>query len=223
MDKERALRRVKALLSKTEENGASIEEAKSAMSKANELMKQYMISIKDVNDIKETDVITRAVDRISIKEDVTDLIGYISKLMEVEHFYSRKSVTFIGFEADVEMAIYLYGKIMNGLIADIERFKKTSEYHYEKNFFHPNTIRRDFISGWVNEIRIESFRLFNERRKHDLHGLIFVKEKAIKEEFEKHNVRVVGPSKKTYHSQLSIEVGSRMGSEFKLNDDLKGN
>ena len=42
--------KIQALLNKTPENGATVEEAASAIEKAQQLMKDYMISEGDLND-----------------------------------------------------------------------------------------------------------------------------------------------------------------------------
>src|SRR5690606_20093938 len=161
--RDRALKRIKALLSKTEENGASMEEAKSALEKASLLMKEYFITLTDIEDLKDDPIIVESTPIIKIKEDIGQIYPTICKLFDLRHFFNSEKLTFVVYETDVKIGIYLYEKIVKGLLHDLLQFKKSAKFKKLKLYYHGSSLRRDFITGWICCIQDKVDELYSER------------------------------------------------------------
>src|SRR5690606_14496061 len=161
--RDRALKRIKALLSKTEANGTSMEEVKSALEKASLLMKEYFITLTDIEDLKDDPIIVESTQIIKIKEDIGQFYPIICNLFDLRYFFNSENLTFVGYETDVKVGIYLYKKIVNGLLHDLSTFKKSSKFQMLKVHYHANTLRRDFITGWIESIYWKEEDLYSQR------------------------------------------------------------
>lgn len=222
--RDRAIKRIKALINKTEENGASIEEAKSALEKATKLMKEYFITINEVEDLKDDVVVAEGATIIKIKEDVTSIYPLICDLLDLRHFYNKKTITFVGYKTDVKVGIYLYKKIMAGLLCDIDKYKLTADYSHLKQFYHPNTLRRDFITGWVYQIGTKVYELLSERersiQKQDKTGLVLVKKENVDRKFSEYKVNTVKNKDRDVFSYESFQKGIETADDFNLQNDI---
>ena len=105
--REKNIARVKALLEKNVENGATEAEAMSALAKASELMKQWYISENDIKDpylgekciLKQFPLIQSGYNYRLFYNDLT-------RLFDCEYYYNSKIIAFFGFEEDVELLIF---------------------------------------------------------------------------------------------------------------------
>lgn len=222
--RDRALKRIKALLEKTEENGASIEEANSALEKATSLMTDYFITINDIEELKDDPIVTEATDLYKIKEDVSRIHPIICDLLDLRHFYSASKITFVGYKTDVKVGIYLYKKITEGLNADIKDFKKSKEYEILKHHYHGNTLRRDFISGWINRISEKVYELLAERdrnlKDNDKGGLVLVKKSNVDQKFSEFSVKLSRPKVTNVFSCHAFKKGQNQANSFNLQNDI---
>lgn len=222
--RDRAIKRIKALINKTEENGASIEEAKSALEKATQLMKEYFITINEVEDLKDDVVVAEGVPLIKIKEDVGSVYPLICDLLDLRHFYNKERITFVGYKTDVNVGIYLYRKIMDGLLADIANYKLSEDYNSLKIHYHPNTLRRDFITGWVYKIGTKVYELLSERERsvyqQEKTGLVLVKKENVNKKFSEYKVKNVKNKNRDVFCYESFQNGVETADEFNLQNDI---
>lgn len=222
----RALKRIKALLNKTEENGATIEEAKSSISKANQLMKEYYLTINDIESLEENEVITTgSVDRIKIKYRDTGFLPYLSDLFDCKHFYNKKEVTFVGYDTDVKICIYLYKKITSALINDISVFKKTRTYEVNTlyNGINGRTLVSSFVSGFINGISNKMYHMFCEREsnvENNQTGLMVIKSEKVSKFYDQFDVRTIKQPSNQNIVGAAFVHGEDKGQNFNLNDDL---
>lgn len=109
--------KIKALLQKTEENGASEEEAMSALAIAQKLMEKHGVTLEDIRDRQDqvsdeigTYTSRRSGGNVSTFEKV--LMGVISKYTDTKCYFiaraGRGSVHFFGHRVDTELADYIF-------------------------------------------------------------------------------------------------------------------
>ncbi|WP_418360199.1 DUF2786 domain-containing protein [Sphingobacterium detergens] len=220
----KALKRIKALISKTEENGASFEEAKSALEKATQLMKEYFVTINDIEDLKDDPIITEATPLIKIKEHVKEILPMICDLLDLQHFYNKENLTFVGYQTDVKLGIYLYKKLMNGLLSDLNRYRTSEKYKRLNIHYHHNTLRRDFLTGWVYQIGTKVYELLCERERsinnNDKTGIILVKKEKVKAKFAEFDVQTSRQRPQTFFSEEAFHQGVKEADSFNLQNDL---
>lgn len=222
--RDRALKRIKALLNKTEENGASLEEAKSALEKATILMKEYFITLNDIEDLKDDPIVVESTPIIKIKEDIGQLYPIICKLFDLRHFFSSSSLTFVGYQTDVKIGIYLYNKIVKGLLKDLDDFKKSDRFSKLKINYHGSTLRRDFISGWIDAIYWKVEALYSERESKintdNKGGLILLKKDNVDKKFSEFKVKLARSKSVNVFSSAAFTDGTSSASKFNLQNDL---
>jgi len=222
--RDRALKRIKALLSKTEENGASMEEAKSALEKASLLMKEYFITLTDIEDLKDDPIIVESTPIIKIKEDIGQFYPIICKLFDLRHFFNSENLTFVGYKTDVKVGIYLYKKIVNGLLSDLLEFKKSAKFQKLKLHYHGSSLRRDFITGWIYSIQQKVDDLYSEREgkinTENKTGLILLKKENVDKKFSEFKVKKSRNSDVNVFSIDAFADGEKHASNFNLQNDL---
>lgn len=224
----RALKRIKALLEKNEDNGATIEEAKSAMDKANQLMKEYYLTINDISDLDDDPIVTEETSIIKIKELTSQLYPIICKLFDLRHFYTNKKLTFVGYQTDVKLGIYLYIKIMGCLKGSISLYTKSIEYRHLKWHygFHGSQLRKSFVEGFIEAIGAKVYDLFYERerrfKENDQSGLMIIKKDKVDLKFKSFNARV--HKLKDYDAIVpeAFKDGVIVGKTVNLQNDLHG-
>jgi len=121
--------RIRALLSKTVENGATEAEAMSAAAKARELMDKHRLSMSDVEIQAEPIVIED--ERRPNKNRVAAVdyaVNGIKAYCGVEGWRRGESYRFLGLAADVEMARYLYRMIAGAIKTELSVFQNKRGY-----------------------------------------------------------------------------------------------
>lgn len=109
MDRQSVIRRIKALLAKTTENGCSEEEAMSAALKAREMMDRYQIDLGAA----EMEADGFLLNEYSVQNPNfiqsygKRLAYYIGRFCEVQPFISSGVVNYLGLRSDVEFASWL--------------------------------------------------------------------------------------------------------------------
>jgi len=126
-------RRIRGLLYKTTENGATEAEAIEAAAKARELMDRYRLSMSDV-EIADEPVIQAEVDRPNAKRyAAVDYCGHgIDAYCGVRSWMRRKSGktvrVYLGLKPDVEMARYLYEAIAGAIRVELGVYQRQAGY-----------------------------------------------------------------------------------------------
>lgn len=131
--------RIRALLAKTVENGATEAEAMSAAAKAREWMDKYRLSMSDV-EIQAEPLVQEQVDRPNETRiaAVDYCLGGIDRYCGVKTWYTTtaftngsryraigiKKLSILGLKADVEMARYLYTMIGGAIKSELARWQK---------------------------------------------------------------------------------------------------
>lgn len=157
--------RIKALMAKTAENGATEEEALSAMQKARELMDKYGLTKEQI----ELDAAT--IDRHAIKRDnfktyvIKDhLLFQVARYCDCRGWFNRKeaTITFFGTEQDRQFGAWL--------IESLDQFvrNQTIQFMESKGFRNgagPWDIQKGFMVGCIARINHRLHLLCEERQR----------------------------------------------------------
>ena len=128
--------RVRALLAKTVENGATEAEAIAAASKARELMDRYNCTLTDL-EIAEEPVVKTEIDRPNARRmaAVDYCLSAIAKFCDCKTWYSigeTRRVVFFGHRNDTDMAGYLYQMIATAIKSELDLFQRRQGYRDRK-------------------------------------------------------------------------------------------
>lgn len=176
-------RKIRALLAKTTDAGATESEAMFAMNKVGELLVQYNLSMNEVT-LREEPCVTKAFSTGSKQRNVTwNIHSGIAKLLGVKVWFDRRSKgidwKFFGLESDVDMAIYLYDFIQKAERTASEAFKKTEIYRSYEG--HRKILTSNFQSGFGLRINDRLIEIAQENEKIEREAHAFHTAKAAKE------------------------------------------
>jgi hypothetical protein len=155
MDKERLTEVLKALLAKTEANGATLDEAKAAFGKAQELADKYGVSLEDVQKADAAEQLRRSeVARgVALHPVDLELAVSIAEFCAVRCWRSRLngqvSLVFYGFDSDVELANYLRSTLISAFDTEWTVY---INFVYEGRGNRAN-IRASFARGFADKIK----------------------------------------------------------------------
>lgn len=149
--RKKMLERVKAILSKTMENGCTESEAMAALAKARELMATYEIDEKELEDVAEKAQVhkTAASDPYSIKRELCVNVG---RFTSCKAFRDREEViNFAGKEGDIIFATWLLDTLQRFVMRELRRHQK--ELITNKGAFHSNNFTSSsFVVGCAHRI-----------------------------------------------------------------------
>lgn len=219
--------RITALLAKTTANGASQAEAVSALEKAHELMKLYLISETDLeNPFLSQKCVSQSLPFISIAYK-TDLFFFdLMRLFDCKCYWNSKTITFFGFEQDVQLSTYFYELILKSCLNETAQYKRSSDYRKLKTKYHGRTLIASFIKGYLITISKNMNELYSQRETefnaHTKHALVVVEKKEKVETAFKDlnlNLRTQSIQYMTYQ-KLAFEKGLLKGEDFKLTQGI---
>lgn len=218
-------KKIHALLEKTVENGATKAEMESAISKANELMMEFYITLSEVKDdpyINEKCISVT----IPLRNTGYDLKAFyydLGKLFDCIHYFNskRKTITFFGYEEDVELCCYFYELITKSCMKERELFIKSEKYKELKKWVHWRSVVSSFIKGYIYEVAMKLQKKYKERESKFANtefGLIlYDKNKKVNEQFEKLNITLNGvTSNQERKSLAAYNEGAEKGESLEL-------
>lgn len=213
--------RIKALLSKTIENGATKQEMESALTKANQLMAEFFISEHDLQDIEIIKkCVSESFNLTKSGYDLTLFYADLARLFDCEYFYNSKTITFFGHEQDVALCGYFYNVISKTCLYEKDKYLKSDKYKRLKNYYHGRTLSSSFIKGFLIEVVSKMKDLYKDREANipKEYGLMVVKKKEkVTKEFEELNLNIrVIKSKQLIGERESYNDGKQKGSEVNL-------
>ncbi|MFW6047157.1 MAG: DUF2786 domain-containing protein [Candidatus Woesearchaeota archaeon] len=222
--REKFLSKIKNLLKKTVENGATKAEAEASILLAQKLMAKYKIEESELDDVKEkTDIIEEF-----IFEEFKKRRGWIYILGDIiaENFscyslqimgHRSSNLMFVGHRSDIEIAkavfLYAYDVLRQ---SSLEYARKIAKLEGGNQ----NRIRNDYIVGFLVGIE-EKFDLQREEIQEET-GLILLKDEAVSQ-FVEENIIVCksrGPQMTTGHNYKAYEAGKERGKKLSYNDKL---
>ena len=215
-------RRIRALLEKREENGATREEAEAAISKAAQLMAEYMIDEKDLQDKKEPFV--EKMTPLRKTKATLPLFPVMEHLFCTQSYFNNHGdLYFFGRESDVDLSIYFYNVILDAMERETREFRKTDVFAAATDFIHTrHTVERDFQNGFLMGVWRKVEQLVNENseriRRATGTDLIVVRGAEVEDAFYKahDNVRSVRRRKIKDKCDSVVKIGVRTGEKQNL-------
>ena len=155
--------KIRALLSKTVNNGATEAEAMSALSKAQELMKLHYLEENDLYDVDEI-----IVSKLPYNSLMTYVLYNLGRLFNCKTwFVTKEYMYFYGYETDTNLASYFYDFILKALNNSYVQYTKSLEYNdlvlIEK--LSKRTIKNNFSKGFLNGIYLKISKIYEQRNE----------------------------------------------------------
>lgn len=232
--KDKLIAKIKALLNRTVENGASLYEAEVALKKANELITKHHISEFELNNYSQKeDCKEIKIKFLRRSNHIKNLFHQVAKTFECEYCYTSSYGLFFGYETDLTIAEYIFNFCITSLEYEIKEYKKTLDYKDDIMVFSPNQVVNSFIGGFVNEItkKLKSLKSEKEEIVQTSTGtnLICLKNQAIVKSFElahkdvKVTILKIAPSlKSAYDNGIESAKGYNLNRPIeKQNDNIK--
>ena len=195
MEKRNSIKRkINALLQKTTENGASESESISAISKAKELMLEYFISEHELNNLLIIEKCTSmSTPLFKTSYEVKRLYPALCYLFDCKHFFNSESITFFGYEEDVQLCIYFYNFVMNSCFNEKTKYTKSEEYLKLNKQYHGRTLVSSYVKGFIYSISNKIVKIYDERKGtlNECHGIAVIeKVKKVAEQFKESNFKL---------------------------------
>lgn len=224
--KEKIKSKIKALLSKTTENGATKEEMESALSKANQLMTDFFIEENKLNDDLKDKLISKSVEMVKAKYKFQIFYSSLALLFDCKVYYNRSSrkITFFGHEQDVDLCVYFYEVITKATLKAKEDYLRSNDYKLNKKLgYHGKTLTSSFVKGFLVSISNKMQEMYKEKESNIKKGtglITFEKKKKVENAFRNLglNIRTV---KTTINGQSgSYNQGKSKGKDFNINQGV---
>lgn len=219
--------KIKALLNKNTENGASEAEAVAALECATKLMMQYRFTEEEINDpllgkrchLKETPLI-----KTSYK--INFFFAELSKLFDCEHFYNDKSIHFFGFDQDPDLCVYFYNTIIRSCQIEVENYKKSKDYKVSKELYSSRSLTSSFAKGYVLRITAKLREMYIQKNStlETGNALVVKKIKTVKNELKNLNlkIRINSPKLQRATSSAGYNAGLKKGDDFQITQGVTG-
>lgn len=224
-DKERAIRLIRKLDARTQQNGCTEHEALEAADKIGELLEQFDIELTEVI-ISEERCVQREV--YAADEYSSAIVSGISTLCGLMHYRDLDKpspITYVlfGMERDMELAVYLY---------EICAFAAEDEWaaHVNGGLGHTRKERESFRQGFSNRLwaRMKTLKAQRDQHREDRlrattgRDLVLVREGVVQEEFQKTGVRLVDGKSRRVHNAAAYHRGAAAAETINLNSPLEG-
>lgn len=222
---EKIKNRIKALLSKTVENGASKEEMQSALKKASDLMIENFIS---ENDLKDESIIEqcilKSVPLIKSSYDLSLFYSRLAYLFDCKYYFTNYEIVFFGHSNDVEFCEYFYHMIIKSCLFEKNKYMKSEKFKQQKISHHGKTLASSFIKGFLIEVCIKIQEIYEDRERNipQSYGLMVIDKKdKVKNEFENLNMKLRTLKPKPLRGvQNAFDAGKEKGKEFRLSQGI---
>lgn len=180
-NRQKLVNKIKALLSKTVDNGCTEAEAMNALAMAQSLMNEHEITEVDIQEIKNEKAV---IDFTNIKD--THKIGWklgfwISKFTETYSYGHDKQVNYVGLKSDVEFAKFLHSTLVEFVKQQLTNYLWETGYKsLQGNQRH--RVVNSFVIGCCSRINTRLMKLVNERNKTVIGNELIVTKQALIDE-----------------------------------------
>ena len=225
--RDKIISRIKALTSKTVENGATQAEMESALRKANQLAVEFMISEHELKDVEVIEkCVLKSFPLVKTGYDMSLFYGTLGLLFDCEHYYNNKTITFFGYSQDVELCGYFYQVIVKAALNEKDKYLKREENKYLRVLYHGKTISASFIRGFLIEVCRTINEMYEERESNlpqSFSLMVIDKKERVRKEYEELNLKVrIKKDKATVAAEQAFYDGRTEGENFKLTQGLEG-
>lgn len=188
MDKIKA--KIKALLSRTVDRGATENEAKIALEKATKLMTKYQITQHDLKTYSDDKIEEKTIEISRQSVYMRSLLASICGCFDCESYYTSgtKMVTIFGYKTDIDMTEYIANVVFTALENEINKYKRSEDFECLIMYHAPRTVINGFIHGFCYRIgqKIKELVAKKTQEIESATGtsLICLKSQMIKKSFE---------------------------------------
>lgn len=213
---ESILRKIRALLAKTEGQGCTAEEASAAAEKAKQLLDEHNLSVYELNPLDFKNSVERR--DIDLEYDrIPSWLKFLGQNIASAFdcrmlIYAGRKLQFIGIKADVDTTVYFFVRLMID-------FKIEAEKQYS-NCTIIGVSKRVVISNFIIGASISVRERLSEIHKSpSVNALMVIKGKVL-EEFM--NGIQLGPAQKCHAKQdpSAMNAGYQYGKTVELNKKL---
>lgn len=153
MSNERISKIIRALLAKTEQNGATESEAMTAAAKARQLMDDHNINVTPEEASKEQAEIVAA--SLFQSGDLISGLGVaIAEYCDCVAWRHDDGLFFAGSAADTDMACWLFDSLMSARDRALNNWKLSGKFDFElsQSMLPPRDVERSFTSAFVSRV-----------------------------------------------------------------------
>lgn len=215
--------KIRALMNKTVENGATESEAFSAMKIVGKLLDEYNLSMDEFSVRNETCVTEFYSTKNKHMNEQVMVASGVAKFCSVKVWMQRTNkgidIYFFGLEPDVQMAIYLISMIGTVYANEFNSFKESFIYNSYNG--HRRVLASNFQKGYASKINVRFDQMVKEAKVAQTANnststalVIVEKSKFVEEEFRKSGPKLV--SQKSYSS-------SKYNAEARIAGEKAGN
>lgn len=226
--------KIKALLLKTTDNGATKEEMESALAKANQLMLQYFVTENELKDAYISEKCQLgSVDMVKTGYNMNLFLANLSVLFDCQHYWSPyyKKLYFFGFEQDTELCIYFYKVITQTCLREKDLYLKSESYlSVKRQGYASKTLAASFIKGFLVEIAIKMNKMYKERASQlseEVGLMVLNKKKRVENEFaklnKKPNIHKVDIRAEKQAFEQGLDSGKKVDLAYGIESGLKEN
>lgn len=229
-DKESILRKCRALMAKTIENGCTEAEAEAAARILDKIMAEHDLSLSDLrvgsrNDINIEQQSTGQKGIWAINY-VVDAIGYFTDTVAWQardDQYGHVVYNFAGLEHDVLIAQYLYKIIERAIIFTAEDFRENPIYQNASKRERPK-LKKDFEQGMAVRLSQRLREMKNDRAKAKTStgaDLVEVKDAIVRSHLDELGIKLKdGRASKSSVNPLAYASGIAAGDRVNLNQGV---
>ena len=218
--------KIKALMSKTADNGASEAEAMQALEMASRLMAKHGVTMDDLRATKEEDFVTRggntagqlhAVDKL-LQTTIAKVTGTKTWISNSSGLHRGRTPMFFGYAADVDYALYMREVIKTAMEA--EWAKSKSKFVGE---VHGRAARSSFMAGMAKRIRERLNEMFADRVKETPKGneLVVLKGQMVESAYANLGMKLKKTYTKSTVGYSGYAEGYAAGNKVQFNKSLK--
>jgi Protein of unknown function (DUF2786) len=228
-NRDAAVKRIKALLAKTEANGCTEEEAFAAAAKAGELMDKYGIESSEA-DIREETCVTGIHGGERLKSHESQWISNaVGRYCDCRVWRKTRTgqIVFFGLPADVEVATYIMRVVEGAMNRSFKAFKKSEAYpHYDE----ARRVRATYMNAMATRVTKRLDEMHAARHTEDMKtttgtSLVLVKTQVVAEQFDALGMKL-GKSKsvtlKQSSSAAAWNAGKAAGDKVHLGTGISG-
>ena len=218
-NRKKLLERIKALLSKTVENGCTEAEAMSALSMAQSMMDAYEVTAEDLAETEKESAIRETMkdmrDPHHIRAYITRAIGKFTNTKSYRHeFKSQKwKYHFIGLQSDVEFAVWLTETLTMFVQKELKNYIWANHYTSLEPS-HKRRIINGFVIGCTNRIT-ERLNALSEQAVPTANGtaLMVIKDQLINRKMQELGLELRQPRARSSRiNDNSYEAGQAAGN-----------
>ena len=228
-ENEKIIAKIKALLSKTTENGCSEQEAIAAFEKASELLKLHNLTMDNVILNGQESILLQIETDDRRRTQAYKTLVAVAKFCDCKVYIDTrkdkiKIVCFFGLEIDVYMCKYLFEMINNSIETCTDAFKKTALYIVNNQ--SRKTLSTNFQLGMVSRIHERLMEMTKERHVQEntsSAGIVLVKNAKVENDWEKYSesLKLKKPQTvKNKYDEESYLAGQIQGDGVNLNRPL---